>query len=89
VPVVAAVGQPLPPGGAARVAATIGGLVGFCLLLPWIGYAACAFLFVAIVLRYLGGGRWLPVVVIAAASAALSHYVFGALLGVPLPRGPF
>ena len=89
VPVMTAVGQPLPAGGAARVSATIGGLVAFCLLLPWVGYAVAAFLFVAVVLRYLGGGRWLPVVLVAVASAALSHYFFGVLLGVPLPRGPF
>ena len=34
-----------------RVVVTVVGLAGFCLLLPWLGYPACAFLFVALVLR--------------------------------------
>jgi putative tricarboxylic transport membrane protein len=88
-PVVAAVGQPLPAGGRARVAATLGGLVAFALLLPWIGYALSAFVFVAVVLRYLGGGRWPAALLVAAGAAAVSQYGFGVLLGVPLPRGPF
>jgi hypothetical protein len=87
--VVAAAGSALPPGARARVATTVGGLLGFCLLLPWIGYGLSAFLFVAVVLRQLGGGGWPVAVLIAAVSAAASSYVFGVLLGVPLPRGPF
>jgi Tripartite tricarboxylate transporter TctB family len=73
----------------ARVMATVAGLVGFCLLMPWLGYPACAFLFVALLLRRLGGSAWPGVVITAALSALLTHYVFGVLLGVPLPRGPF
>jgi hypothetical protein len=71
------------------VATTVLGLAGFCLLLPWLGYPACAFLFVTLVLRRLGGGGWPGVVLTAVLSAFLSHYLFGVLLGVPLPRGPF
>jgi putative tricarboxylic transport membrane protein len=80
---------PLPPDARARVATTVLALVGFCLLLPWVGYAACAFAFVALLLRRLGGTAWPGVVVTAALSALASAYVFGVLLGVPLPRGPF
>ena len=65
----------------ARVIVTAAGLVGFCLLLPWIGYPVCAFLFVALLLRRLGGTRWPGVVVTAAVSAFLSHYVFAVLAG--------
>lgn len=72
-----------------RVAVTVAGLVGFCLLLPWLGYPACAFLFVGLLLRYLGGAGLAGVLVTAAASALVTHYLFGVLLGVPLPRGPF
>jgi Tripartite tricarboxylate transporter TctB family len=79
-----------PPAEArGRVAATVGGLVGFCLFLPWIGYAVCAFLFVALLLRYLGGVGWLGVLITAGLSALVTHYLFGVILGVPLPRGPF
>jgi Tripartite tricarboxylate transporter TctB family len=72
-----------------RVAATAGGLVGFCLLLPWVGYPACAFLFVALLLRFLGGAAWPGALATAALGAGVTHYVFGVLLGVPLPQGPF
>jgi putative tricarboxylic transport membrane protein len=83
-----------PASGAAaeargRVAVTMAGLAGFGLLLPWIGYAPCAFLFVALLLRHLGGAGWPGVLLTAAVSALLTHYVFSVLLGVPLPRGPF
>jgi putative tricarboxylic transport membrane protein len=72
-----------------RVTATVAGLVGFCLLLPWAGYPTCAFLFVALLLRWLGGAGWPGVVITAAASALVTYYVFGVVLGVPLPAGPF
>jgi tripartite tricarboxylate transporter TctB family protein len=71
------------------VVATVAGLVGFCLLMPWIGYPVCAFLFVALLLRRLGGAGWFGAVITAALSAIVSYYVFGVVLGVPLPSGPF
>jgi hypothetical protein len=71
-----------------RVAIATGGLVGFCLALPWIGYPATAALFLAALLRGLGGGP-VGAAAGAVAGAALSHYVFAVLLDVPLPRGLF
>ena len=79
----------LPRDARGRVVATILGLVGFCLLLPWLGYPVCAFLFIALLLRRLGGARWPGVVITAVLGAVVSYYVFGVLLGVPLPAGPF
>lgn len=69
-----------------RVSTTAGLLVGFCLLLPWIGYPVAALLFTGLLLRGLGA-RWSAAATIAAGSAVGSYYVFGVLLGVPLPRG--
>jgi putative tricarboxylic transport membrane protein len=77
------------PAARVRVATTVLGLVGFCLLLPWAGYPASAFAFVALLLRRLGDARWPGTLVIAALSALVSYYAFGVLLGVPLPRGPY
>jgi hypothetical protein len=77
------------PDARARVAATVLGLVGFSLLLPWLGYPVCAFVFVAVLLRRLGGAGWARAVLTGAVAAGLSYYVFGVLLGVPLPRGLF
>lgn len=73
----------------ARAGATAAGLVGFCLLLPWTGYPLAAFGFVALLLRRLGGGSWPAALGAAAASAALSYWVFAVLLSVPLPKGIF
>jgi putative tricarboxylic transport membrane protein len=69
-----------------RLLSTAGVLVGFCLLLPWVGYPVAAFLFVAVLLRVLGAG-WFTSVGTAVASAAVSYYLFARLLGVPLPPG--
>jgi putative tricarboxylic transport membrane protein len=72
-----------------RVATAVLALVGFCLALPWVGYPASAFAFVALLLRRLGDAAWPGALVTAALSALVSYYAFGVLLGVPLPRGPF
>jgi len=68
-----------------RVSATTGLLLGFCLLLPWTGYPVAALLFTGLLLRGLGAG-WTAALVIGLGSALASYYVFGMLLGVPLPR---
>jgi putative tricarboxylic transport membrane protein len=84
----AATGTAPPPdhGARRRVLATAGLLVAFCLALPWIGYPVAAFAFVGLALRGMGA-RWSPALVIGLVSAAGSYYVFGVLLGVPLPGG--
>jgi hypothetical protein len=76
----------LEPAGRRRVIATGGLLAAFCLTLPWIGYPLAAFAFVGLALRGMGA-RWLPSLVLGLVSAGLSYYVFGVLLGVPLPGG--
>ena len=68
--------------------ASVAALVGFCLVMPWIGYPLSALAFVAIVLQRLGS-RWPAALAIAVASAAGSYYLFAVLLDVPLPRGPW
>jgi len=79
----------LEAGAGGRVTVTALALVGFCLLVPWIGYPVAAFLFVVALIKRLGNTGWLAALVAGAASAAASFYVFGTLLGVPLPRGVF
>ena len=75
-----------PVEGLGRVVATAGSLAGFCLLLPYAGYPVTALVFAAVLLRWLGAG-WRSALVIGLASAALSYYLFGVVLSVPLPRG--
>src|SRR5687768_11374175 len=58
-----------------RALATAGALLGFVLLLPWLGYPAVTFLFVAAMLRALGGSVTLALAT-AVASAAGSYWLF-------------
>lgn len=71
-----------------RVVISVVALAAFCLVLPWVGYPAAAFAFVAVVLRYLGG-RWTTALLAGVLSAAGSYGLFAGLLDVPLPRGPW
>jgi hypothetical protein len=70
------------------VAISVAALVVFCLMLPWIGYPAAAFGFVAVVLRYLGA-RWTTALLTGVLSSAGSYGIFAVLLDVPLPRWPW
>jgi putative tricarboxylic transport membrane protein len=74
-------------GGGRRVVTAVACLLGFCLLLPWLGYPLLAFLFTTLLLQRLGNGRWATAAAGGVVTAAVSHYVFAVLLGVPLPRG--
>ena len=71
-----------------RVRISVAALAAFCLALPWVGYPAAAFAFVAIVLHYLGA-RWTTALLTGVLSSAGSYALFVALLDVPLPRGPW
>jgi hypothetical protein len=71
-----------------RVLISVVSLVAFCLVLPWVGYPAAAFVFVTVVLRYLGG-RWTTALLAGALSSAGSYGLFAVLLDVPLPRAPW
>src|SRR5688500_9145823 len=53
----AAVIEALPAGARMRVVATTLALVGFTLLMPWIGFPVVALLFVAILMKQLGGAE--------------------------------
>jgi putative tricarboxylic transport membrane protein len=78
----------LTPDARRRVAISVAALIMFCLVLPWIGYPAAAFGFVAVVLRYLGA-RWTTALLAGVLSSAGSYGIFAVLLDVPLPRGPW
>src|SRR5919109_2366669 len=71
-----------------RALSTVAVLVGFCLLMPWTGYPLVAFGFVTVMLQRLGSA-WRTAALIGAITAVVSFYVFGILLDVPLPRGPW
>jgi hypothetical protein len=71
-----------------RALSTMIVLVAFCALLPWVGYPLVAFAFVTVLLQRLGSA-WPAAAVIGLLTAALSYYIFGVLLDVPLPAVPW
>ena len=63
---------------------------GYVILMPLLGFRAATFLFVGSLqgsLERPTGRRWLLLLVIAAATALLTHLVFETYLSVLLPRG--
>jgi len=78
----------LPVGGDRRRVLAIGGLlVGYVVLLPWLGQAICSLLFLVFALRALSEQPWPRVLVTAAALAAALYVLFVLLLKVPMPKG--
>ena len=71
-----------------RALSTVVVLVAFCLLMPWVGYPLVAFGFVTVLLQRLGSS-WRAAAITGVLTAGVSFYVFGGLLDVPLPRGPW
>ena len=82
--------EPFPEGkNRQRVLALGGTLALFVLLLKPLGYGICSAALMAAVLRFLGLRSWGRILLISLVTAAISFYLFDALLGVPLPRGIF
>ncbi len=71
----------------APVAKATGALVAYSLLLGPLGYAVATLLFMGFVFRFGARRNWLPSVIAAVLSAALSYVLFGLWLKVPLPPG--
>lgn len=74
--------------GRGRALGTMVLMTVFCVLLPWVGYPLVAFGFVAFLLQRLGSTPRAAAIT-GALTAVVSYYVFGVLLDVPLPRGPW
>jgi len=82
--------EPFPVGKDRRRVLAVGAsLALFVLLLKPLGYGICGAALMAAVLRFLGLQSWGRILLISLVTAAISFYLFDALLGVPLPRGIF
>ena len=72
-----------------RLLLTIGSLFAYALLLTPLGFTLCTAIFVSLLLRMGKIYRW-PVAIAGGIVTALSTYgVFGALLNVQFPKGPW
>jgi putative tricarboxylic transport membrane protein len=79
------------PRGAAlrRIAGIVAALVFMAIALPYAGFALTGALTMMILLRTTGDTGWAGSIALAVASVALVVWLFGHVLGMPLPRGPW
>lgn len=64
-----------------------GCLLGYVLLLPWLGQLLTSFVVTTALVRILGGRSWLASGLIGAAIAVVSYFLFVEVLGVSMPDG--
>jgi len=74
-------------GGWFRIGATLAIMLGFALVLEWLGFLLATFALMVLLLRAIEAPRWSKVVIIALLTSTLSYGLFSWLLGVPLPAG--
>jgi putative tricarboxylic transport membrane protein len=72
-----------------RIAGIIAGLAFMAIALPYAGFALTGALTMLVLLRTTGDTGWAGSIVLAAASVAAVLWIFGHLLGMALPRGPW
>lgn len=70
-----------------RIGATLAIMLGFALVLEWLGFLLATFALMVLLLRAIEAPRWSKVVIIALLTSTLSYGLFSWLLGVPLPAG--
>lgn len=80
----------LPRGaGLRRIAGIVAGLAVMAVALPYAGFALTAALTMMVLLRTSGDTSWLGSIALALVSVALVLWLFGHVLGMALPRGPW
>jgi putative tricarboxylic transport membrane protein len=72
-----------------RLGGVVFGLATIAITLPLIGFIAAGLLTMMILMRTVERASWLQSVALAAGSVAVVTGLFGHLLGMPLPRGPW
>ena len=77
------------PRGAAlwRVGGVVAGLALLALGVPYLGFAITGAITMLILLRTVEQSSWVASIVLAVASVAIVIWLFGHVLGMPLPRG--
>jgi len=79
------------PRGAAlgRVLGVVAGLAFMAVSIPFAGFAVSGFITMIILLRTVEKSGWLFSIALAAVSVAVVMLLFGHVLGMTLPRGPW
>jgi putative tricarboxylic transport membrane protein len=79
-----------PRGAAlARILGVVAGLALMALAMPYAGFAAAGVVTMLILLRAVERVSWAGSLALAVASVAAVTWLFGDVLGMPLPRGPW
>jgi hypothetical protein len=75
--------------GLGRVAGIVAALAVMALALPYAGFAVAGAVTMLILLRTTGGTSWKGSLALALGSVGAVVWIFGHLLGMALPRGPW
>ena len=73
--------------GWTRIAATLATMIGFALVLEWLGFLLSTFVLMVLLLRAIEAPRWSKVFTVALVTALAVYGLFAWLLSVPLPAG--
>ncbi len=82
---------PLYPRGAAlwRVLGVVGGLAFMTIAIPRLGFAGSGAITMMILLRTVERAHWAESLILSLASIVIVVWLFGHVLGMALPRGPW
>jgi putative tricarboxylic transport membrane protein len=75
--------------GRRRILGVLGGLIGLTVTLPYLGFAISSALTTFVLLQTVERSRVLESLILTLVSVSVIVYVFGHLLGMSLPRGPW
>ena len=70
-----------------RLLSVVGLLLGYFVMLPWLGQLVSSTLFCVLLMRTLSGLPWLRVIIYSAVISGVLYFVFISVLKVPMPRG--
>jgi hypothetical protein len=76
-------------GALGRVIGVCTGLAVMAFAMDYLGFALTSTLTMIVLLRTVDRGGWLRSIVIAIGSVVFVMWLFGQVLGMPLPRGPW
>jgi putative tricarboxylic transport membrane protein len=72
-----------------RVVGVILGLIMMAAGMPYLGFSVTSFITMIILLRTVDQSSWLGAIALAFASTVSVFWLFGQMLGMALPRGPW
>ncbi len=76
---------PMSPLNISALIAAFGGIAAYVVALKLVGYEGATFLFLFLLMVWLGAVGWLKALILAVAFTALLNVIFFVMLGVPRP----